>query len=245
MSSAHFITDDPVSRKEDASSDRSEEIVAAGSFRAWLSDMRASLRGGGGAQVPCGDCVGCCASSYYIVVRPTDTRALTKIPLELLLRSKGNALLPSRKDGTCPMLESGNCSIYADRPQTCRDYDCRIFTAAGIEAGGSDKDVINRRVRVWRFDYADDAERRLHEAVRSTAAFIRDHRDDFPDPHPPSSPTGVAALAIKAYTVFLDPRVRARHARRIAADILAAARAFDAVTSERAHLEPGSPRRCP
>lgn len=205
------------------------EEIAAGPFGKWLQEARASLRGEHGSDVPCGDCVGCCVSSYFIPVRPQDTAAIARIPPELLVRApqRGDALMGYREDGTCPMLHAGKCSIYADRPQTCRDYDCRIFAAAGIDAGGEDKHVINRRVRAWRFAYPTAAEREAHDAIRKAAAFIRDEKASFPGGRAPTSPTGIAVLALKVYAVFLDPALQAKPAADIATAIIAASREFD------------------
>ena len=132
-----------------------------------------------------------------------------------------------RDDGTCPMLEGGKCSIYPQRPQTCRDYDCRVFAAAGIDAGGDDKEVINRRVRAWRFTYESDTDRAAHRAVQSAAAFIQHQGDSFPG-RAPTAPTGIAVLAIKAYAVFLDPMIETRSESDIATAIIRASRDFDA-----------------
>ena len=132
-----------------------------------------------------------------------------------------------REDGTCPMLHAGKCSIYADRPQTCRDYDCRIFAAAGLDAGGEDKHVINRRVRAWRFTYSTDAEREAHDAVRKTARFIRDNKECFPGGRAPTTPSGIAVLALKTYTVFLDSKTQTNSGEETAAAIVAASREFD------------------
>lgn len=206
------------------------EEIAAGSFGEWLSEARAAIAGEHGSHVPCGDCVGCCISSYYIPVRPEDTRAIARIPVDVLIRpgaTGGNALLGYRADGTCPMLHAGKCSIYADRPQTCRDYDCRIFAAAGIDAGGADKHVINRRVRAWRFTYATDADREAHEAVRSAARFISDKKQSFAGGRAPTTPSGIAVLALKSFTVFLDPELDMKDDTAIAAAIVAASREFD------------------
>jgi Fe-S-cluster containining protein len=206
--------------------------VAAGAFGAWLAETRSALRGGSGMRVPCGDCIGCCVSSYFIPVRPEDKRAFELIPDHFLARTQdlsgGQWVMGYRDDGTCPMLAHGKCTIYADRPQTCRDYDCRIFAAAGIEAGGADKEVINRRVREWRFEYASEADVRAHEAVRAAAAFVRDRRASFPNARAPTSPTGIAVVAVKTYTVFLDPQIGAKRDEEIALAVIAAARAFDA-----------------
>jgi Fe-S-cluster containining protein len=208
------------------------EAVAAGPFGPWLQDIRASLRGTGGTDVPCGSCVGCCVSSYFIPIRPEDKAARERISPELLVSAPGMAaghrMMGYRQDGTCPMLQSGRCSIYEHRPQTCRDYDCRIFAAAGIDAGGSDKHVINRRVRAWRFTYSSERERRTHEAVRAAATFIRNHRESFPGGRAPTAPTGIAVLAVKAFSVFLDPAVSAKSPSDTARAIVEASRAFDA-----------------
>lgn len=212
-----------------AERNRSASEVAAGSFGEWLSQTHAALRGTGGTNVPCGECVGCCVSSYYIPIRPDDLRSLARVPDQWLVRSAqtGQWMIGYHDDGRCPMLLNGQCSIYADRPQTCRDYDCRIFAAAGIEAGDDSKRVINERVRAWRFTYETPVERQMHAAVQRTAAFIREQRSSFPQGRVPTSPTGVAVLAVKSFGVFLDPGVDSKTPPDIAAAILTDARRFD------------------
>jgi Fe-S-cluster containining protein len=209
-----------------------DDAVQAGPFGSWLAQFRASLRGTQGSEVPCGDCTGCCISGYSIQLRPRDERALARIPAELLVRApgfpRGHLTMPPRTDGVCQMLTAGKCTIYADRPQTCLDYDCRIFTAAGLEAGGADKGVINRRVRQWRFTYPADADRKAHDAVLATASFIQRKRASFPANRAPTAPTGIAVLAVKAYTVFMEAGSESRSDTEIAAAIIEANRAFDA-----------------
>jgi Fe-S-cluster containining protein len=207
--------------------------IAAGSFGEWLVQIRASLRGEGGTDVPCGECVGCCVSSYFIPVRPEDKEALAVIPANLLVtapgQKNGNVMMGYREDGTCPMLNSGKCSIYQQRPQTCRDYDCRIFAAAGIDAGGNDKHVINRRVREWQFIYSTEAERLAHNAVLAAATFIKDKGASFPSGRAPTASTGIAVLAIKTYAIFLGDEL-AMSETEIANAIVKASREFDAST---------------
>jgi hypothetical protein len=128
------------------------------------------------------------------------------------------------------MLDAGKCSIYTDRPQTCLDYDCRIFAAAGIDAGGADKSVINRRVREWRFTYPTEADRLAHNAVLAAAVFIKERSASFPS-RVPATPMGIAVLAIKVHTVFLDPQTQAQSDVEIAHAILRAGREFDSSTS--------------
>jgi uncharacterized protein len=188
--------------------DRPVTVIDAGDFAAWLIEARAALRGSAGSRVPCGDCTGCCTSSYSLELRPTDTVALQRIPPQarfLSRRAPGNWTVPPNADGTCPLLSCGRCSLYAHRPQTCLDYDCRVFTAAGIEAGGADKAVINRRVREWRFRFSGDQDRRAQAAVQAAATFIRASPESFPRGRAPLNPLGIAGLALLAYRVFLPP----------------------------------------
>ena len=200
----------------------------AGFFGAWLTAARASLRGEGrGLDVPCGDCVGCCTSSLFIHIGPEEADALSVIPARLLVRApgrpRGHRMLGFAADGSCPMLKDRACSIYPRRPRTCRDYDCRMLAAAGLDAG-EDAPVINDRVRAWVFSYESDAERRAHDAVRAAAAFVRDRRDCFPGGLAPSASTDIAVLAVKVYPVFLEtPRDPVETANAV----VAASRAFD------------------
>jgi Fe-S-cluster containining protein len=210
--------------------------VDAGSFGRWLRGMRASLLGDAGMDVPCGDCTGCCTSGYSIQLRRSDVAARALVPVELTVEAPGFApgdlTLPALADGRCPMLEAGRCSIYAQRPQTCLDYDCRVFAAAGIDAGGPDKAAINRRVRAWRFDYEDEAARLAHEAIREAARFIRERPEAFSahGVRVPAGPMGIAVLALRAHAALLDPRAPRDDLGRAAA-MLAASRASDPQSS--------------
>lgn len=121
-------------------------------------------------------------------------------------------------DGTCPMLRAGKCSIYEDRPQTCRDYDCRVFAAAGIEVG-ENKPVISQRVRAWRFTYETESERKAHDAVRRAAAFLSEHHARFPEHRLPKNPSGIAVLAVQCYELFLDIDIEQRNPEEMAAAI--------------------------
>lgn len=193
--------------------------------------MRRALAGGAGMEVACGDCAGCCTSSYYIKVRPHETGALAAIPPEFLTDAPGPAparLMGYRENGHCPMYSGSGCSIYRDRPETCRTYDCRVFTAAGMPAGGADKSVINERVARWRFDFPTADDRREQRAVQAAASFLRQHPVRFPGGHIPSRASEIAVLAVKTYEVFLD---EPRDHRAIAAAIVATAIAFDAAAA--------------
>jgi hypothetical protein len=204
--------------------------IAAGAFLDWLGHFRASLLGNEGSEVPCGDCRGCCISGYSVQIRPHDAGARALIPAELLVNARGFAreelTMAARPDGTCPMLRDNECSIYDCRPQTCRDYDCRVFTASGMEPGGPDKVVINRRVQQWRFSYPTELDRLAHSAVMATADFIRTKRSSFPNQRAPMGASGISVLACETYTVFLQSDIHAKSDTEVAQLILEASREF-------------------
>ena len=185
--------------------------LPAGDFAAWLRDVRAARASGGGTDVPCGSCTGCCTSSYFIHIGPDEADTLARIPRQLLFPAPGlppgHVVLGYDERGHCPMLVDGACSIYEHRPRTCRQYDCRVFPAAGIEtAGGDDKDAINRQIRRWRFTYPHEDDRIAYHAARAAAAFLREHADAVPDGVVPSNPTQLAVLAIDVHELFLRER---------------------------------------
>lgn len=180
----------------------------AGGFSEWLRAMRAALASNGGMNVDCGDCRGCCTSSYYVKVRAHETSAAARIGEHRLEpgspRDPGSRLMGFHANGHCLMLANGNCSIYEDRPETCRSYDCRVYAAAGMNAG-DDKPVINARVAEWEFSYPEGRDRTEHRAVQAAAKHLREQVVRFPGGHVPSRASEIAVLAVKSYTVFLDP----------------------------------------
>lgn len=211
--------------------------IPAGEFGAWLAGARAALRGAAGSEVPCGDCVGCCVSSYHIALRGNDRVVLRRVPAQFLhqqAEASGDtvAWMGFRADGRCPMLGDAGCSVYADRPQTCRDYDCRVFAAAGLLAGDARRAVINERVQAWEFSFADDNSRAAREAVAAAATFIGEQAAAFPRGWVPTGPTGIAVLALKVYTVFLPGVPRDEDAGARAAAVMRCAREFDAIQEE-------------
>jgi uncharacterized protein len=203
------------------------EPLDAGEFGAWLLQALAMLRGTGESEVPCGDCDGCCVSSYPVPIRSHEHGSLAAIPVQhLLTTTQGRTMIAPLANGRCPMLTGTRCSIYAARPLTCRDYDCRIFAAAGISAGNDERSLINRRVRQWRFRYNSSIERATHAAVRDAAHFIMHKPQAFPG-RPPTIPTGIAVLAIKVHRVFLNPELTSLDDDHIAREIIAESRRFD------------------
>jgi len=186
-------------------------LIAAGGFSAWLGATEDALRSGdGGADVPCGTCRGCCRASMFIHIKPEETRTLKRIPRGLKFPApglpKGHVLLGYNERGECPMLVGNECSIYEDRPQTCRDYDCRIFAATGIAVDEKIQAEVARRVREWVFTYVDQESHEKHALVKEAAAFLTQNRNLFPQGSLPGYPVQLAALAVRVYGVLAELR---------------------------------------
>jgi uncharacterized protein len=175
-------------------------------FSAWLLRTRRAQNSKEGASVPCGDCRGCCTSSYFIHIRPEEKETLARIPRKLIFKApgmpKGHVLLGYGENGHCPLFIGNRCSIYAHRPQTCRDYDCRIFPATGIGLG-EEKPLISRQADRWAFGFGEAEDRMHFTAVRAAAKFLDAHAESFPPGFVPRNPTQRAVVALKVYEAFL------------------------------------------
>ena len=181
--------------------------LEAGDFSSWIVEIEGAIRGDRTADVPCGSCTACCTSSQFVHIGPDETDTLARIPRELLFPAprmpQGHMLLGYDERGHCPMLVDGRCSIYEHRPRTCRTYDCRVFSAAGIDAD-DDKPLIVRQARRWRFGGDGQAQR---AAVRAAAAFLAEHAGLLPPDIRPLTATQRAVLAIQIHRAFVgrDP----------------------------------------
>jgi len=184
-----------------------ERDLAAGEFASWLIEVRSAIRGERGSDVPCSGCTACCTSSQFVHIGPEETDTLSHIPAELLFPAPGppggHLLLGYDERGHCPMLIDNRCSIYAHRPRTCRTYDCRVFTAAGVEIDGDDKVLIADRVRRWQFSFPAESDHNQHDAVRAAATYLDEHRGLLPDGAVPTNSTALAVLAVEIHEVFL------------------------------------------
>ncbi len=164
----------------DLESIESQADAAAGDFRPWLEQTQRALAQALPVEVPCGSCNACCRSGYFIHVEPQEIEALRAIPEALLFPAPGlpagHKLMGRSENGECPMLESGACSIYEHRPNTCRVYDCRVFAATGVmPTDAAQRDVVQRAKR-WLFT-TDQAGAADLVALRETARFVFNHRD--------------------------------------------------------------------
>jgi Fe-S-cluster containining protein len=179
------------------------------SFSAWLDATRKTQqRKTRGADVPCGSCNACCRGSFFIHIRPEELKTLARIPKALRFPApglpKGHVLMGYNEKGHCPMLVEGQCSIYQDRPQTCRDFDCRVFTATGLTLDAAARSEVQKRADEWRFTYPDATAAAEQAAVRAAAAFLRDRADAFAPGQLPLNPAQLAMLALKVYDVFME-----------------------------------------
>jgi len=191
----------------DQDGDANHEL-AAGNFSSWLSGLQIALRGQAVSDVPCGGCTACCRSSQFVHIGPDENETLARIPSELLFpapgRAKGHVVMGYDEHGHCPMLVDGGCSVYENRPRTCRTYDCRVFPAGGLDPGHDDKPLVADRTQRWRFTFATEADRNRHAAVRAASAFLREHDGDLAGGIVPSSPTQLAVLAVEIHDLFLQ-----------------------------------------
>ncbi len=197
----------PTAMADDDRSDGSG--LEAGAFSSWSAQTLEAVRGERGSDVPCGGCTACCTSSQFVHIGPDETDTLARIPVEMLFpaprRSAGHVLLGYDDRGHCPMLDDGACSIYEDRPRTCRTYDCRVFPAAGLIPEGNDKILIARQSRRWQFSYPTPADRARHDAIRAAATFLGQHLDLLAGRTAATNATQLAVLAIEIHDLFLCP----------------------------------------
>ncbi len=209
-------------------------LLEAGNFSAWLHTTRKALVINSGIDVACGDCIGCCSSSYFIHIGADESESLSKIPDQLLFpapgQPAGNVLMGYDELGRCPMLIDSKCSIYDHRPLTCKTYDCRVFTATGLPAGGDEKVFLNEQIKCWQFDYPTGQARNEQAALLVTVEFLHDHANSFPDNFIPNNTTQLAILAIKVYEVFLndiDKPVRTQSDSEVVKQIIVASKKFN------------------
>jgi uncharacterized protein len=186
---------------------KDNKTIDAGDFSAWLSITIESLDQTRGVDVPCGTCVGCCSSFYFIHIEADETEPLKVIPDNLIFnapwKKDGTKVIGYDSSGHCPMLLDGRCSIYHNRPRTCRAYDCRIFAAAGIVAGDNSKKDINEMVRRWSFSYKDIEDERLHDAIKAAALFLTENKESLPYELGFDNETQLALSSIRVHKVFI------------------------------------------
>lgn len=162
--------------------------------------MARAVRGEDVSEVPCAGCTACCRSGQFVLVEPDESDTLAHLPPELLVPAPrgpdGHRVLATTAEGHCPMLVEGRCSIYAHRPRACRTYDCRIYSATGVDPGPSQAPVARRAAR-WQFSFDGETDRTEAEACRAAAAYL-DRLDGAP------GPLRLAAAAVEVHDLFVD-----------------------------------------
>lgn len=143
-----------------------EPTEPAGGFGTWLARF---AEPGSAMDVPCGDCTICCRSRLFVHVLADERDTLAAIPEALQCPAPGrpgDIVLGFDETGACPMLVDGACSIYSIRPRSCREFDCRVFAAAGRGPGDPTRRELLERASRWCFEYANEAERERHAVLR-------------------------------------------------------------------------------
>ena len=183
--------------------------LAAGAFSAWADTARDAQFAAADAAVPCDGCTACCRSSFFVHIAPDETAALRRIPPALLVRAPGlpdgYKVLGYDERGHCPMLVDDRCSIYEDRPQTCRKFDCRVLSAAGLEPDGPGQDELADRVRSWQFGLDTVRDRGARDAVRAAVAFLDEHPECFEPGRNPVNAVQRSVTALAIAELFLGP----------------------------------------
>ena len=175
----------------------------------------------------------------FIHIKPEETQTIERIPRALLFPApglpEGHVLMGYSDKGHCPMLVDNECSIYEYRPQTCRDYDCRIFAATGVPVDPLTQAEIADRVKAWVFDYESDESRQEHRIVKEAAAFLQKNRDLFPQGSLPSYPVQLAALTIRVYRIFSDMTAKMHNGKPAAPDAVIAHAILVALSEPETH----------
>lgn len=129
-----------------------DDGIAAGTPTRIYRDAVQGIRGHTLDRVPCGSCVACCRSDFPVPLTKEECRRFPSMLDEIT----GRRVL-QRVGRDCIMFdaEQNRCSVYADRPQTCRIYDCRQQYLAGMRNTGKGLE-INERVEQWRTEARDN-----------------------------------------------------------------------------------------
>lgn len=73
-------------------------------------------------DVPCNGCKRCCMGDAVRILPHEDASKWETVPHVL---DKKSRMLAHKKDGSCHYLGEHGCSIQDDKPQICKEMDCR------------------------------------------------------------------------------------------------------------------------
>ncbi|WP_342377679.1 YkgJ family cysteine cluster protein [Myxococcus stipitatus] len=158
----------------------------------------------------CLRCGMCCDGTLFthVSLQPDEASALRRHGVPLLQREEGPPVLAQH----CAALDGRTCTVYADRPASCRRYHCQLFSALSEkevsldEALGLVDEAHARIAAVERVlpPATRDAPRSVMQRARQAAA-----RATPEHPLPPQ----VQEAQARAET-FLDKHFRGRFGQR-------------------------------
>lgn len=120
---------------------------------------------------PCGDCHKRCCAIPVMVVYPDEASKYLTDP-HPRPRREGERILQRKPDGFCVYFDKG-CTIYKDRPRTCKVWDCRV------EVGGPD--AVAALVKL-------PGEEGYQESPRGEPVEIKLHEFGLASPEPKEEP---------------------------------------------------------
>jgi Fe-S-cluster containining protein len=111
---------------------------------------------------PCGSCAAnCCKQNgheFAVLLRGDEVRRFGPFSVDVPVRQQGGGVVSERVlpyvDGRCQFLgEDDRCTIYEDRPASCREFECvRFFNAEGQGRHGRFLELnpdVRRRLEGW------------------------------------------------------------------------------------------------
>jgi Fe-S-cluster containining protein len=75
-------------------------------------------------DVPCGECNKCCSLSPHLTTEEFESGKYAYTFYKVDGEDNPVVAIPRNKNG-CMYLIENKCSIYADRPLSCKQFDCR------------------------------------------------------------------------------------------------------------------------
>jgi Putative zinc- or iron-chelating domain len=139
-----------------------------GSVVEFMQSYAAGLRAGAVA-VPChAGCSACCRGPF-VQLTPDEAQRFPAVEID------GGLWLAKKGDGSCVYLDAkGRCSIYADRPRSCRRFDCRVIALLRLR-----RDDLAEPLERWGdFETPTELDRDILAAVRRAVAEAGDALDE-------------------------------------------------------------------
>jgi len=158
----------------------------ASPFSARLEMTKIDIKSDIGVSVHCGSCSACCTSGFYIAVSKNKVKTLDRIAEDLLKtipRIPELFYIGFNKKGHCHLLIENHCSIYDFRPDSCRTFECRIYSATGIKLDKDEISPINLPIKEWKFSYPTRNDVLQQERLVKAVSILKDNIDpNFSEP---------------------------------------------------------------